>query len=67
MAVIDHLTKGGIPDGWTAANLSWLAKAHRYHAGNWQAACEDRAYWHARWAALIEDILESHYGNCHRI
>ena len=59
--MIQYLTKGGIPIGWTPQNLDWLAKAHRRHACSY-ASGSARAEWHLRWAALIEDLLESHRG-----
>ena len=64
--VVKYLTDGGIPDGWTVQNLSWLAQAHwRYAIG--PRACRDpqRAAWHKRWAILIEDLLESRCVNNH--
>lgn len=58
--ISDHLTKGGIPNGWTVHNLRWLAQAHR-NLGQ-DARTPERAArtgWHRRWAALLEDILEA--------
>lgn len=60
--VVKHLTDGGIPNGWSVENLRWLAQAHRRHAAHkFQAFNCTRAAWHQRWAALIEDLLESRY------
>lgn len=58
--IIDYLTKGGIPDGWTPQNLDWLVTAHRHHGTT--PVLTDRAEWHLRWAALIEDVLETRRG-----
>lgn len=61
MTVIDHLTRGGIPDAWTPQKLSWLAQAHRHHGLDRYTATQglQRSNWHRRWAAFIEDILET--------
>lgn len=53
------VTDGGLPDGWTNQNLLWLAQAHRHHARAQAVHRRERAYWHIRWAAFIEDILET--------
>lgn len=59
-AIIDYLTQGGIPDGWTRQNLAWLAQAHwRLALGPNQNPDSERAAWHQRWATLIEDLLET--------
>lgn len=57
------LTEGGIPDGATIQNLVWLAQAHRRYAA--YPHNRDRATWHIRWAALIEDVLEAHREHHH--
>lgn len=59
--ISEHLTKGGLPRGWTVHNLLWLAQAHRNLGQN--ASTPERAArtgWHRRWAALLEDVLETH-------
>ena len=65
--VVKYLTDGGIPDGWSVANLRWLAQAHRRLAAGKAADGyhRDRVPWHLRWAALIEDLLESRCVNNH--
>lgn len=60
MNVSDCLIYGGIPDDWTPENLRWLAQAHRRVATRrWDAPGDPRPKWHQRWAALIEDMLET--------
>ena len=61
-----HLIDGGIPSAWTIENLRWLAQAHRSLAANKRQrpyfSVEDdgvRERWHLRWAALLEDLLET--------
>lgn len=68
MNISDHLTKGGIPDAWTAENLLWLAQAHRRHATVKDPNSAEqfaRAYWHLRWATLLTDLLETPHVNRH--
>ena len=65
--MVQYLTDGGLPRGWSVQNLVWLAQAHRREAqARWSSADRAaRALWHARWAALIEDVLETHHVNHH--
>lgn len=64
--VAKFLTDGGIPDGWSVQNLSWLAQAHwRFALGKNTTTDSTRAAWHRRWATLIEDLLESARVNRH--
>lgn len=62
MSVTECLVKGGIPDGWTAAGLAWLAETHRRLGKDTHTAAHGlpRSNWHRRWAACIEDILETY-------
>lgn len=62
-----YVINGGIPDGWTLQNLDWLAKAHRRLAADHKGSRIARTDWHQRWAALIEDVLESRHGENHRV
>lgn len=59
--ITQHLTDGGLPRDWSVHNLVWLAQAHRREATRrWTSADRAaRALWHARWAALLEDVLET--------
>lgn len=59
MSLTKHLQDGGIPNGWTAISLAWLAETHRLHAKDQHNVRPERASWHRRWAALIEDVLET--------
>lgn len=65
MSVTQCLTNGGVPRDWTVENLQWLAQAHRHHAAAQIATRSDRSYWHRRWAALIEDVLEARLAHHH--
>lgn len=62
MSVSDCLVKGGIPNDWTAENLSWLASAHRRLGQDKFTASHGlaRSNWHRRWAAFCQDLLESY-------
>lgn len=65
MSTVFNLTNGGLPRGWTVHNLAWLAEQHRYLGRDPNATdttakrLSQRADWHRRWAALLEDILET--------
>lgn len=61
MSLTKHLQDGGIPSGWTAIGLAWLAESHRRLGQDKNTAAHGltRSDWHRRWAAFIEDILET--------
>lgn len=64
MTLNDCLVNGGIPSGANTEGLRWLAQAHRHQAKYVSyPRGSGRAQWHLRWAATIEEILESRNGH----